>query len=80
MPVVEHDLSRYADILGDPAAHFVDEHDHVWRVVEHATGAVKFVLRPDGTLAAFRPVPNPSAPPVVATLNVTSDAATFKAS
>ena len=77
MALIEFDLSKFAARLGDPAAYFVDEHDHVYRVVEHATGEVKFVLTPLGELAPFRPQPNPDAPPIVASLNAVADPAEF---
>jgi hypothetical protein len=79
VPIIDTDLSRHADTLGDPDLYFVDEHDHVWRVVEHATGLVAGVLRPDGTLAPFRPTPDPAAPAVVAALDFQADRSQFHA-
>jgi hypothetical protein len=77
MAIVEFDLSRHAQALGGkPGDHFVDEHDHVFRVIAHATGNVVGVLRPDGTLGPYRPAPHPGAPPVKATLTTESAPAT----
>lgn len=77
MARVEFDLSKHAAALGGkPGDHFVDEHEHVFRVVSHASGNVVGVLRPDGTMGPYRPEPNPGAPPVVATMKTESGPAT----
>lgn len=79
MAVIEFDLSKYADRLGDVKDYFVDEHAGAYRVVRHSDGVVVGMLRPDGAIAPHVQAPNPEAPPVTGTLNVEADESTFKA-
>jgi hypothetical protein len=79
MAMIEFDLSKHADTLGDVDDYFVDEHAGAYRVVRHADGAVVGLLRPDGELTPYVQAPDPNAPPIVATLNVETDKASFQA-
>lgn len=80
MAKIDFDLTRHAQALGGkPEEHFVDEHDHVFRVVAGATGNVVGVLRPDGTMGPYRQAPAPGAAPVRATMATESGSATATA-
>jgi hypothetical protein len=79
MAMIEFDLSKHADTLGDPADYFVDEHAGAYRVVRHSDGVVVGLLHPDGVILPYAQAPNPDAEPIVATLNVEADKASFQA-
>lgn len=79
MAAMEFSLAQCAHLLGGyPERFFVDEHDSVYRVIEHSTGRVVGIVKTDGTFGHYRIEPNPGAIPVVATMAAVADQATMR--